>query len=215
MLTNLLAFVVAISVLVAVHEYGHYIVGRWCGMKVLRFSIGFGKPIWKVIAGKDRTEYCVSAIPLGGYVKFLDGREGPVDEADQGRAFDHRPIPLRIAVLLAGPLFNFLFAIFAYWVLFVGGVPTMKPAIGEVLENSYAAEAGLLYGDRILQVDGRDAVDWETALVSMLDTMVSDGQIDFRVEGEDGYQRDLTIDVGDDASRLTEPGLLFEGLGFL
>ena len=213
-LTNLLAFVVAISVLVAVHEYGHYIVGRWCGMKVLRFSIGFGKPIWKVIAGKDRTEYCVSAIPLGGYVKFLDGREGPVDEADQGRAFDHRPIPLRIAVLLAGPLFNFLFAIFAYWVLFVGGVPTMKPAIGEVLENSYAAEAGLQYGDRILQVDGRDAVDWETALVSMLDTMVSDGRIDFRVEGEDGNQRNLTIDVGDDASRLTEPGFLFEGLGF-
>jgi regulator of sigma E protease len=213
-LTNLLAFVVAISVLVAVHEYGHYIVGRWCGMKVLRFSIGFGKPIWKVTAGKDQTEYCLSAIPLGGYVKFLDGREGPIDEADQGRAFDHRPIPLRIAVLLAGPLFNFLFAVFAYWVLFVSGVPTMKPAVGEVLENSYADEAGLLYGDRILQVDGRDAVDWETALVSMLDTMVSDGQIDFRVEGEDGNQRNLTIDVGNDASRLTEPGLLFEGLGF-
>jgi regulator of sigma E protease len=213
-LTNLLAFVVAISVLVAVHEYGHYIVGRWCGMKVLRFSIGFGKPIWKVTAGKDQTEYCLSAIPLGGYVKFLDGREGPIDEADQGRAFDHRPIPLRIAVLLAGPLFNFLFAVFAYWVLFVSGVPTMKPAVGEVLENSYADEAGLLYGDRILQVDGRDAVDWETALVSMLDTMVSDGQIDFRVEGEDGNQRNLIIDVGNDASRLTEPGLLFEGLGF-
>jgi len=213
-LTNLLAFVVAISVLVAIHEFGHYIVGRWCGMKVLRFSIGFGKPIWTIVAGKDRTEYCLSAIPLGGYVKFLDGRDGLVEEADKGRAFDHRPIPLRIAVLLAGPLFNFLFAVFAYWVLFVSGVPTMKPAIGEVLENSYAAEAGLQYGDRILQVDQRDAVDWETVLVSMLDTMVSDGHIEFRVESENGIRHTVTIDVGNDAARLTEPGLLFKGLGF-
>ena len=124
-LTNLVLFILAISVLVAVHEFGHYIVGRWCGMKVLRFSIGFGKPIWTKIAGADRTEYCISNIPLGGYVKFLDEREGPVDEADQGRAFNHRPIPARIAVLLAGPAFNFLFAVVAYWVLSMQGVPTL------------------------------------------------------------------------------------------
>lgn len=214
MLTNLSAFIVAISVLVAVHEFGHYIVGRWCGMKVLRFSIGFGKPIWTRVAGADKTEYCLSAIPLGGYVKFLDEREGPVDEADQGRAFDHRPVPQRIAVLLAGPLFNFLFAILAYWILFVNGVPTMKPAVGQVLDNSYAAEAGLQYGDRILQVEQRDAVDWETALVSMLDAMLSDGRIELRLEGEDGHTRIATIDVADDTARLTEPGMLFEGLGF-
>ena len=120
-LTSLLAFIVAISILVAVHEYGHYIVGRWMGMKVLRFSIGFGKPIWTWVRGEDRTEYCISAIPMGGYVRFLDGREGPVDAGDEGRAFDHRPIPARIAVLLAGPMFNFVFAILAYWALFVGG----------------------------------------------------------------------------------------------
>ena len=213
-LTNLLAFIVTISVLVAVHEFGHYIVGRWCGMKVLRFSIGFGKPIWMRLAGADQTEYCISAIPLGGYVKFLDEREGPVDEADEGRAFNHRPILLRIAVLLAGPLFNFLFAILAYWILFVNGVPAMKPAVGEVLENSYAAEAGLQYGDRILQVDQRDAVDWETAVISILDAMLSDGRIEMRLEDEDGRIRSATINVGDDASRLTEPGVLFEGLGF-
>ena len=109
-LTNLLAFIVAISVLVAIHEYGHYIVGRWMGMKVLRFSIGFGKPIWSWVRGADKTEYCISAIPLGGYVRFLDEREGPVAPEDEGRAFNHRPIPARIAVLLAGPLFNFMFA---------------------------------------------------------------------------------------------------------
>ena len=124
---NLLAFIVAISVLVAVHEYGHYIVGRWAGMKVLRFSIGFGKPIWTRIAGEDRTEYCISAIPLGGYVKFLDTREGPIPEEDEGRAFNQRPVPHRIAVLLAGPFFNFLFAIAAYWALFVYGDTDARP----------------------------------------------------------------------------------------
>ena len=213
-LTNLLAFIVAISVLVAVHEFGHYIVGRWAGMKVLRFSIGFGRPVWTHVAGRDRTEYCLSAIPLGGYVKFLDEREGPVDPADQGRAFNHRPIPSRIAVLLAGPFFNFLFAAIAYWVLFISGVPTVKPSVGEVAAGSYAAQAGLQFGDRILKVGERDAADWETALVSILDEMVSTGRVPLELESEDGWVRTAVLDVGDDASRLTEPGLLFEGLGF-
>jgi len=212
---SMLWFVVAISVLVAVHEYGHYIVGRWCGMKVLRFSIGFGKPLWTWIGrDPDRTEYCVSAIPLGGYVKFLDEREGPVDPEDQGRAFTHRPVAARIAVLLAGPLFNFLFAILAYWVLFVNGVPALKPAVGQVTEDSYAAVAGLEYGDRIIAVGGRDVLDWETALLSMLDEMVGNGRIPLRLQREDGATRETVIDVGSDSSRLTEPGLLFDGLGF-
>ena len=130
--SNIFWFIVAISVLVAVHEYGHYLVGRLCGMKVLRFSIGFGKPVWTWVGRKpDQTEYCISAIPLGGYVKFLDEREQAVSEQDQGRAFTHRPISSRIAVLLAGPFFNFLFAIVAYWVLFVSGVPALKPAVGD------------------------------------------------------------------------------------
>ncbi len=189
-LTNLVAFIVAISVLVAVHEFGHYIVGRFLGMKVLRFSIGFGKPVWTKIAGQDRTEYCLSAIPLGGYVKFLDEREGPLDPEDQGRAFNHKPIASRIAVLLAGPFFNFLFAILAYWVIFVNGVPTMKPAVGEVSAGTYAAEAGLEFGDRILKVGDRDATDWETALVSMLDEMLSDGRVPLELEGEDGWVRE-------------------------
>jgi regulator of sigma E protease len=213
-LINLVAFIVAISILVAVHEFGHYIVGRLCGMKVLRFSIGFGKPVWTRIAGQDRTEYCISAIPLGGYVKFLDEREGPIDPEDQGRAFNHKPIASRIVVLLAGPFFNFLFAILAYWVLFINGVPTMKPAVGEVTAGTYAAEAGLEFGDRILKVGDRDATDWETALVSMLDEMLDDGRVPLELEGTDGWVRETTIDVGDDASRLTEPGMLFDGLGF-
>lgn len=216
-LTSIVAFVVAISVLVAVHEYGHFIVGRWCGMKVLRFSIGFGKPLWTRIGKKDQTEFCLSAIPLGGYVKFLGERYGSdeaIPPADQGRAFNDRPIWNRILVLLAGPFFNFLFAFFAYWVIFVNGVPTMRPAVGEVTAGSYAASADLQYGDQIVMVGDRDSGDWETALVSILDAVVGTGQVTLTLENPAGVRRTATLDVGDDAARLTEPGVLFDGLGF-
>ena len=213
-LTSLLAFIVAISVLVAVHEYGHYIVGRWSGMKVLRFSIGFGKPIATWVRGADQTEYCISAIPLGGYVRFLDGREGPVPPEDEGRAFNQRPILARIAVLFAGPLFNFMFAILAYWVLFMNGIPTLQPAVGEVQSDSYAAQAGLEFGDKIVAVGDTTTADWESTLVNIFDRMVATGQVPLTLEDEAGRQRRATLRVGEDAARLTEPNMLFEGLGF-
>jgi regulator of sigma E protease len=213
-LTSLLAFIVAISILVAVHEYGHYIVGRWMGMKVLRFSIGFGKPIWTWVRGVDRTEYCMSAIPLGGYVRFLDGREGPVEPEDEGRAFNHRPISARVAVLLAGPMFNFLFAVVAYWVLFLGGIPTLQPAVGDVTPDSYAARAGLEFGDKIVAVGDVETADWESTLVNIFDRMVADGRIPLTLESDGGHQRRTTIIVGEAAAQLTEPNMLFEGLGF-
>lgn len=214
-LTNLVAFIALISILVAVHEYGHYIIGRWSGMKVLRFSIGFGKPIWMHRSGKDQTEYCVSAIPLGGYVRFLDSREGIIEPEDEGRAFDQRPVPARIAVLLAGPAFNFLFAILAYWVLMAGGVTIIKPAVGVVEPNSYADLAGLEFGDKIISVGDVAATQWETTLVAILGEMVDDGRVPLTLEGSDGRQRQALIDVGSDKTRLTEPGVLFSGLGFV
>ncbi len=213
-LTSLVAFIVAISILVTVHEFGHYIVGRWLGMKVLRFSIGFGKPIWTWVRGADQTEYCISAIPLGGYVRFLDGREGPVEPQDDGRAFNHRPIWARITVLLAGPGFNFLFAIVAYWALFLGGIPTLQPAVGDVVPDSYAAKAGLEFGDKIVGVGDVATADWESTLVAMLDRMVTDGRVSLTLEAANGRQRRATLIIGEDAARLTEPGMLFEGLGF-
>jgi regulator of sigma E protease len=213
-LTNLLAFIVAISVLVAIHEYGHYIVGRWTGMKVLRFSIGFGRPIWMKVSGADKTEYCISAIPLGGYVRFLDSREGPVAPEDEGRAFDHRPISARIAVLLAGPMFNFFFAVFAYWLLAMDGVPALRPAVGEVAPQSYAAAAGLETGDQIVAIGGTDTDSWQQTLMAMFDTMVADGQIPMTVEDLRGQRREAVIEIGSDSARLTEPGLLFDGIGF-
>jgi len=214
-LTNLVSFIVAISVLVAIHEYGHYIVGRWCGMKVLRFSIGFGKPVAMWVGGKDKTEYCLSAIPLGGYVRFLDGREGEVAAEDQGRAFDHRPIPARIAVLLAGPAFNLIFAIIAYWFLTMEGVPAYRPTVGEIEPQSYAADAGLEKGDWIVAVGEKPVLNWNSALMAMIDEMSGSGSIPLTLEDQQGERRTVAIEVGEDSSRLTEPGVIFDGLGLL
>lgn len=213
-LTSFFAFILLISVLVAVHEYGHYIVGRWMGMKVLRFSIGFGRPIWLKKYGEDNTEYCFSVIPLGGYVKFLDSREADINPSDYGRAFDQRPILARIAVLLAGPLFNFIFAILAYWLLMAGGITTIKPAVGSVEPNSYADQAGLVFGDKIIQVGDEKISEWEPALTAILGEIVQNGQVNLVLEDYDGFQRTAILNVGDNKARLTEPGALFQGLGF-
>lgn len=214
-LTSLLSFIAAISILVAVHEYGHYIVGRLTGMKVLRFSIGFGKPIWKRVGGKDQTEYCLAAIPLGGYVKFLDTREGPIEPEDQGRAFDQRPIFSRILVLLAGPAFNFIFAILAFWFLFMDGVPAIRPTVGAVSPDSYAADAGLTEGEQIVRIGEKEVIGWDGALIGILDNLVSNHQIPLTLEDNNGERRVAVIEIpATEAASLTEPGVLFDRLGF-
>src|SRR5210317_1887834 len=175
LLVSILAFSVAITVLVAVHEYGHYWVARRAGIKVLRFSIGFGKPLWRRRFGSDDTEFVFSAIPLGGYVKMLDEREAPVAEHEKARSFNQASVPWRMAVLVAGPLANFIFAIIAYWVMFMAGVPGVKPVVGTVEPGSIAAEAGLRDGDRIVAVGDRDTPTWEAAMLVILDDMLDDG----------------------------------------
>jgi regulator of sigma E protease len=215
-LTSVLAFVVAIGVLVAVHEFGHYWVARRLGFKVLRFSIGFGRPLVKW-TGKspDQTEYVIAAIPLGGYVKMLDEREGPVAPEDAGRAFQDRPPLARIAVLLAGPGFNFLFAIVAFWLVFMNGVPGLKPVVGEVTVGSFAEQAGLRPDDTLLEVDGRAIATREAAMLGLLDALVDGGSVPLEVEGADGERRALSLDVPAERRReLTEPGALLRGLGF-
>lgn len=139
---NFVSFIVALGILVAVHEFGHFWVARRCGVKVEKFSIGFGKSIWSRVA-KDGTEYSLSIIPLGGYVKMLDSRVDDVAEEERGFAFDTKPLWKRTAIVAAGPIFNFLFAIFAYWLVFLIGVPAVKPVVGQVTPYSIAAEAGL------------------------------------------------------------------------
>src|ERR1700720_965150 len=165
-------FVVAVSLLVTVHEFGHYWVARRLGFKVLRFSVGFGKPLLSRVAGVDRTEYVVAAIPLGGYVKLLDEREGPVAPEDLARSFTRKPPWQRIVVLLAGPAFNILFAILVLWGMFwVNGVDEGKPIVGDVVQGSVAAKAGLRSGDEIKAVNGAAVAGQKDVVFGLLEAM--------------------------------------------
>lgn len=164
---SLFFFLVALALLIVIHEYGHFWVARKCGVKVLRFSVGFGKPIWRK-TGKDGTEYVLAPIPLGGYVKMLDEREADVAESEREQAFNRQSLRKRVAIVAAGPAANLLFAVLAYWFLFVTGIPGIKPIIGEVAPASYAATSGLVVGDEIKQVDGQVTPTWNSAFKVLL-----------------------------------------------
>lgn len=162
LLQTLLAFAVVLGVLVIVHELGHYLVARWCGVKVLRFSVGMGPVIWSRRFGVDQTEWAVSALPLGGYVKMLDAREediGELSEQELQREFTHQPVMKRIAIVLAGPVANFLLAIFIFAGLYMHGVPEIIARV-TVKQNSSAAVAGLKTGDLITSVNGTELQTW-------------------------------------------------------
>jgi regulator of sigma E protease len=207
-------FIVAISILVAAHEFGHFIVARKLGFKVLRFSIGFGRPLLSWRGGPpDHVQYWLSAIPLGGYVKMLDEHEGPVVSEERHRAFHQRPIWQRVAVLLAGPGFNFLFAILAYWLMFVTGVQALRPLVAAVEPESVAARAGLQPGDEIETIGGRATPTWDDGILQLLDEVLGDGRIDLTVRDPQGTTRALELDVRGRAQELTEPAVLFTGLG--
>ncbi len=155
------AFILALSLLIVIHEYGHYWVARRCNVKVLRFSMGFGKPLWSRKLGNDGTEWVIAAIPLGGYVKMLDERDGNVPTADLERAFNRKSVWQRFAIVLAGPAANFFAAILLYWVLFVTGVPGLVPLLAEPAANSAAARAGFAAGDLVLQVNEVSVRSWQ------------------------------------------------------
>ncbi len=207
------AFLVAISLLVAIHEFGHFWVARRLGVKILRFSIGFGKPLWKKNFGGDKTEFVVASLPLGGYVKMLDGREGDVPEAEAHRAFDQQSLRTRFAIVFAGPAFNFIFAIFAYWMMFVIGVQGVAPVVGEVKEGTPAAQAGLAPGQKILMIDDRDTPIWDVALEALLPAMVDRGSVKMTLANENGQTFTTELNLSQTVQEL-EPGKLFEILGF-
>jgi regulator of sigma E protease len=212
-LLSVVAFIVAIGVLVTVHEFGHFWVARRLGVKVLRFSVGFGKPLWSRRFGADNTELVVAAIPLGGYVKMLDEREGEVTAAEQHRAFNRQGLSTRIAVVTAGPLFNFLFAIAAYWLMFVSGVPGLRPVIGDLIESSLAEQAGFLPGDEIRRIKDRPTRSWEEAVLALLDAGL-DEQASFDVGVRDPQANDRLVQVRlDGSTRLLEKGGVLENFG--
>jgi len=194
-LYSLLAFIVAIGVLVTIHEFGHYWVARKMGVKVLRFSVGFGKPIWLRRAGPDQTEYAIASIPFGGYVKMLDEREGEVDADELERAFNRKSVWRRIAIVAAGPAFNFLFAILAYYLMFMAGVGGVKPLIGEVDNPSPAYSAGIQQRDLILSVNGIETPSWEKARFTMLQEAVDAERLVLKVQGADLQLHERVIDM--------------------
>jgi regulator of sigma E protease len=210
-------FIVAVGLLVTVHEFGHYWVARRLGFKVLRFSVGFGKPLLKWVGGVDRVEYVIAAIPLGGYVKLLDEREGPVPEADLARSFTRRPPWQRIVVLLAGPAFNILFAVLVLAGMFwFNGIDETRPRVGEITADSIAAHAGLKSGDEIKSLDGVAVAGERDVVLGLLDAVSSRSDIVFGVQGSDGAARTVQLNLPDADQRrhLTEPAELFRGLGF-
>lgn len=216
LLWSVLGFVVAVSLLVAVHEYGHFWAARKLGFKVLRFSVGFGPALWSRVAGADRTEYVLAALPLGGYVKLLDEREGPVDAAEVARAFTRRPPWQRILVLLAGPGFNFAFAILLLWgMLWVVGSPDVRAVVGSVAAGSPAARAGLRADDEILRMDDAPVQGRGDVVLGLIDTMSGDGVTRLAVRSASGAERELELRVDDPAERraLTEPSALMRGVG--
>lgn len=210
-LSTILAFIVAIGVLVTVHEFGHFWVARRLGVKVLRFSVGFGRPLWRREAA-DGTEYMLAVIPLGGYVKMLDEREGEVPAAELDRAFNRKPVASRIAIVAAGPMFNFLFAILAYWLIFIIGVTGLRPLVGEVLPETPAAYAGLRSGDEIRVVEGRSTPTWDAARTALLKESLGGGRIELEVADSNGATRLVELDLTGLTLDL-ESGDLLPGLG--
>ncbi len=161
LLLTLAAFVVALSVLIVIHEFGHYWVARRCGVKVLCFSVGFGRALWSRTFGPDQTELRIALIPLGGYVKMLDEREGDVSPSELQRAFNRKSVWKRFAIVAAGPAANFIAAIVLYWALFLHGMPGLLPILGQPMENSVAARAGFSAGDMVIRVDGKNVPSWQ------------------------------------------------------
>lgn len=201
--------VVALGVLVTFHEFGHYWVARRAGVRVLRFSVGFGRPLWRRRAA-DGVEFVIAAIPLGGYVKMLDERETPVPEEQLDQAFNRKSLGRRAAIVAAGPVFNLIFAVAAFWVMFMIGVPESRPIVGET--EGIAAEAGLERGDRILQVDGEPVETWTHAILELVPRALDRRPARLAVEDEDRQRRDVVLPLDRLGADFREDQAL-EGLG--
>nr|VFK26647.1 MAG: regulator of sigma E protease [Candidatus Kentron sp. MB]VFK74584.1 MAG: regulator of sigma E protease [Candidatus Kentron sp. MB] len=191
----ILGFTVTIGILVTVHEFGHFWVAQRLGVKVLRFSIGFGKPLWMRKFGPDDTELAIAAIPLGGYVSMLDEREGDVLREELPRAFNRQSLWVRLAIVLAGPFFNLLFAVFIYWAMFMIGIDGIKPFIADVTPQSIAARSDFAPGDVILSVNEQDTRSWEAVMQTVVSTALTEDVIPVIVKRETGLGVQLGLDL--------------------
>jgi regulator of sigma E protease len=195
LLHTLLSFALALGVLIVVHEFGHYWVARRCGVKVLRFSVGFGKPLWLRRFGADGTEWAIAVFPLGGYVKMLDEREGEVAEHELGRAFNRQTVWRRILIVAAGPVANLLLAILIYWVLYMAGMPGAKPLLGEPVKGSPAAMAGFEYGELVTALDGEPVAVWADVRWALLKKAMERQTVRFETLSEKGDIRQHVLET--------------------
>ena len=200
---------VTLGLLITFHEFGHFWVARKLGVGVLRFSVGFGRPLWRRI-GKDNTEYVIAAIPLGGYVKMLDEREGEVPDKDLGRAFNRKSVWTRIAIVAAGPVFNLVFAVLAFWLMFMVGIPETRPVIGEV--SGIAAEAGILPGDEIIALDDESTRTWSHAILGLVTHALDRDNVNVTVQNADGRESQHLLDLSRLAPDFSEENTL-EAIG--
>lgn len=196
LLFTLAAFAVTLGILIVIHEYGHYIVARWCGVRVLRFSVGFGKPLLTKKFAPEGTEWVLAAFPLGGYVKMLDEREGEVAAADLPYAFNSQSIYRRSAIVLAGPVANLILAVVLYWFLFVYGVQGIKPILGEVPLSTPAASASFQRGDTITRIGGESALTWQDVRWILLQHAVQKSMAEVETRNERGEMRMHRLDMG-------------------
>ena len=210
---HIIAFIFALGLLVTFHEFGHYWVAHRFDVKILRFSVGFGKPLYKKIYGPDKTEFVIAGIPLGGYVKMLDEREGNVEEQELDRAFNRKPLGQRFAIVFAGPAFNFIFAILAYWLVFILGVSGFKPIIGSVEDGSLAAAAGLRSGQEILQVNGRETRIWTSVMDASVAAILEGERLVYHVRDGDQGDFDMNIDISSISVDDIASGQLMKTLG--
>ncbi len=180
----LAAFLVALSILIFIHELGHYTVARFCGVKVLRFSIGFGRMLWQKRLGRDQTEWAISLFPLGGYVKMLDEREGDVLPEEQHRAFNRQSVGKRSLIVVAGPLANFLLAIALYWAVFMVGSQQLLPILGKPPVGTPAAIAALSNGDQVRSVDGQPVTTWNDLRWLLLQKAADQDSVELEVINE-------------------------------
>ncbi len=188
------AFILSVSILVTFHEFGHFWVARRCGVKVLRFSVGFGKTLWSW-RDKQHTEYRIALIPLGGYVKMLDEREGEVIPDEQPFAFNRKPVLTRFAIVSAGPLFNFLFAIILYWLMFIIGISGSIPLIGEVKPDSIAANAGLMAGEEIIAIDGVPTLTWQQVIRQIVERLGDKNTLEIQAQTPEGRNKHTHLNL--------------------
>ena len=206
-------FILALGLLVAVHEYGHFWVARRLGVKVLRFSIGFGKPLWSRRSKVDDVEYVVGMIPLGGYVKMLDENEAEVDVTEQHLAFNRQSLWVRSAIAAAGPLANFLFAIVAYWLVFMIGITGLKPIVGNVAPDSLAALSGIEAGDEIVAIDDRPNRTWSEHRLYLFNKAYSGATVPFDIKKADGRIKKVKMDFSQLDAGEIESSIFRRGLG--